>query len=559
MKKRKKEDPYSSDQKFLGIVGQSADAIFVTNAKGVIEYTNHSFEKLTGYKRLEAIGKTPRIIKSGMHDDKFYHDLWSRILSGKIFRGIVINRKKNGDLFYTDHTITPIKDHTGKINYFVGIWKDITKIKETRLEYLLKAGKILASSLDYKKTLDNIAKITVPYTADWCSVDLLDEKGILRNVSIMHKNPVMVGWAKRIFKTISWYMEAPQGPPNVIRTGESELYPLVTEDMLTPSVRNKVELAILKKIGFYSVMIVPLKVQRKTIGGITFVTTKQSRKRYTKMDLEVAERIAERASIAIENAILYQRAKKEIVQRLKAEKRAVQGQRELENIVRMKEDFLGIVSHELKTPVTSLKIYTQALSKQFEDGEQKNIIKFFEKMDIQIDRLTRLIRELLELSRIDAGKLELRKRKFNIVELAYDIIENFQATTRRHDLILRSCGVKEIFADEDRIRQVLVNLINNAIKYSPNGGKILITSKQQNKKISVSVKDYGVGIDKKEQRKIFDRFYQASNSMRTYDAGLGIGLYISNEIIKEHGGRITVRSKKGRGTTFTLHLSKDPL
>ncbi|MBI2031619.1 MAG: PAS domain S-box protein [Candidatus Levybacteria bacterium] len=671
MKKQIKEAAGSDGQKFRTIVEQTADAIFITDVEGIIEYVNPAFEKLTGYNRRDVIGKTPQIIKSGMHSEKFYHTLWSTIKSGKIFRDIIVNRKKNGELFYADHTITPVKNRNGKIIYFSGIWKDITQNKqvEENSEYLLKAGKILASSLDYKTTLARIAQIAVPYVADWCSVDLLDEKGVLQNVAVMHKNPAMIRWAKRLIKIVPPYMEAPQGLPNVIRTGKPELYPYITDKMLISSARNKMELQILKRVGFYSVMIAPIFARKKAIGGITFVTTKDRKKSYGKIDLNMAEEIASRASMAIDNAMLYQKAKEEIIARLKAEKNVKRSQKQLQDIIngssahifvkdlegkylminhqrakflhlkikdiigrkdnnlfpkeiakkliendqkvlkeqkelifeeqlinqkirnpiihtflsvkfplhdlnnkfyaicgiatniterkeieKMKEDFLGIVSHELKTPVTSLKIYTQALAKQFEGSEHRTIIRFFEKMDLQIDRLTRIIRELLDLSRIDVGKLEIKKQKFNIEGMASDIIENFQATTRKHKLILKSNGNSEIFADEDRIRQVLINLINNAIKYSPDGGKIITTIRPINEKINVSVKDDGIGINKEDQRKIFDRFYQVSDSIGANYTGLGMGLYISNEIIKQHGDKINVRSEKGKGATFSFKL-----
>lgn len=222
---------------------------------------------------------------------------------------------------------------------------------------------------------------------------------------------------------------------------------------------------------------------------------------------------------------------------------------------RRKDEFMSVASHELKTPVTSLKGYVQLLQRIFLNTNHTTALQMLIKMDSQIDKLTHLIVDLLDVSKIEAGKLQFKKKKIAVYPLLKETIENVQATSDYHAIILEGTTRAYISADPDRISQVLTNLLANAIKYSPRAKKIVVSVSRRKNTIIISVQDFGIGMSKKQQEHIFERFYQVNMgaSRKTY-AGLGIGLYISQELAQRHGGEITVSSKLGKGSTFQLLL-----
>ncbi|GHA50021.1 hypothetical protein GCM10007103_33530 [Salinimicrobium marinum] len=226
-----------------------------------------------------------------------------------------------------------------------------------------------------------------------------------------------------------------------------------------------------------------------------------------------------------------------------------------------KEDFLKMVSHELKTPVTSIKGYVQLLLSMVKSGQKKDFSSLplapsLERIDHQIIRLTRLISEMLDLSRLEENKLELQKEVFSINDLVTETVQDINYTNTQHKIEIIHDYKCSIFADKDRIGQVLINFITNAIKYSPESQEILIKiQKARNNKVSVSVKDHGIGIDRKNHKNIFKRFYRIGGKSEETYSGFGIGLYLANEIIQRHKGHIAVKSKKGKGSDFSFILS----
>lgn len=227
-----------------------------------------------------------------------------------------------------------------------------------------------------------------------------------------------------------------------------------------------------------------------------------------------------------------------------------------------KGDFLKMVSHELKTPVTSIKGYVQLLLTMLKREDANSAMQSLplrpslERIDHQIKRLTRLISEMLDLSRIEENKLELQKQVFSLNDLVNETVQDIRFTNTQHHIEVIQDFKCRIFADKDRIGQVLINFITNAIKYSPESKDIVVrVQKHKKNQVSVSVKDQGIGIEKKNHDNIFKRFYRISGKSEETYAGFGIGLYLAKEIIQRHDGSITVKSKKGKGSDFCFILS----
>jgi len=213
-----------------------------------------------------------------------------------------------------------------------------------------------------------------------------------------------------------------------------------------------------------------------------------------------------------------------------------------------------MASHELKTPVTSLKGFTQILHKYIQHSADAQTLLFIDRMERQVNKLTKLISDLLDLSKLQTGNLVYREEFFDLATLVADAVELLQATTSTHQLHLEPVAHLPVFGDSDRLGQVLINLLSNAIKYSPKADTVVIRVERDQKRALVSIQDFGIGIAPAHHERIFERFYQVTGPTEKAFPGLGIGLYLAHEIITRHHGRLWVESTKGQGSTFRFTL-----
>ena len=225
--------------------------------------------------------------------------------------------------------------------------------------------------------------------------------------------------------------------------------------------------------------------------------------------------------------------------------------RELEQ---RKDDFIDIASHELKTPLTTIKGMAQLLRKKLAQEGRDDLLAFLSLMEQQIKSMTRLTTELLDVAKMQSGQVEYAQVLVDMDALVYDVVEMVQQTTSSHTLCLHGASRKSVVGDPERLMQVLINLMSNAIKYSPDADRVDIFLSADDSRVVIAVEDDGVGISQEEQGKIFDRFYRARNADGRTVRGFGLGLYIADEILKRHGGMITVESEEGKGSTFYMTL-----
>ncbi len=227
---------------------------------------------------------------------------------------------------------------------------------------------------------------------------------------------------------------------------------------------------------------------------------------------------------------------------------------EQKNLQQLKDDFIGIASHELKTPVTTIKAYTQVLGKMLSDNGESKESSFINRMDKQVDRLTNLINDLLDVTKINSGRLRFNDSEFDFNSLVRETIDDLQRTTEKHKLVENFKPAGVVFADKERIGQVITNLITNAIKYSPKTDTIIIHTSLQDNEVHLCVQDFGIGIPEENLNNVFEQFYRVGGDVQHTFPGLGLGLYISSEIIKREGGRIWATSKVGDGSQFCFAL-----
>ena len=222
-----------------------------------------------------------------------------------------------------------------------------------------------------------------------------------------------------------------------------------------------------------------------------------------------------------------------------------------------KSEFVSIASHELKTPITSLKAFTQIVIRRLGQSGDLTNLKLLKSMEKQVNRLTILVSDLLDVTKIEAGKLALQEIPFNINSLVNEIVDEIRTTmTDVHKILIKGKAVKQIVADRFRVGQVISNLLINAIKYSPSSSRIIITVSSNSNETIVSIQDFGIGIPKSDQEHVFKRFFQAhapENNEGRFSS-MGLGLYISSEIIKRHRGRIWCESIERKGSTFSFSL-----
>ena len=221
---------------------------------------------------------------------------------------------------------------------------------------------------------------------------------------------------------------------------------------------------------------------------------------------------------------------------------------------KQKEEFIGIASHELKTPITSIKGYTQIIRNSLLESKDQESIKLVERLDKQVNRLTDLVKDLLDVTKITGGQLQLTMSSFDMNELIREIVDEIQQTTKRHQLIMELHATGLVQADRERTGQIITNILSNAIKYSPDADTIVIRSSSEDNKINVGVEDFGIGISKEVQEKVFQQFFRVHHQKMNAYPGLGLGLYIAAQLVKRQGGTIGVDSVPGHGSFFYFTL-----
>jgi PAS domain S-box-containing protein len=227
---------------------------------------------------------------------------------------------------------------------------------------------------------------------------------------------------------------------------------------------------------------------------------------------------------------------------------------ERKQLEQRKDDFIALAAHELRTPVTSLKLVIQALQRRSQQSGDTHSVLSLGTVDRQVKKLDELITSLLDVSRVQQGKLEYKKEVFPIDDFLKETVEHVQRVSPSHTIVFEGITNKQVIGDRDRIGQVLINLLTNAMKYSPQANQVIVSVKQKNASVLVSVTDFGIGIQKGQQEKIFDRFFQVNSQTGKTSPGLGLGLYISKEIIEQHHGKLWVESEEGKGAMFSFTL-----
>jgi len=523
-----------ANAKSSGILSISPDAIISIDGRQRITMFNNSAEKMFGYLAEEVLGAPlelliPERIRAvhRLHLEDFASGVPAARKVDERSTAIV-GLRKNGQEFPADAAISKLDIDSDRI--LTVALRDITEQKRTEEQhrFLAEVGPVLASTLDFEETLTRIANLAVRNFADLCIVDLVDDDDEISRLQVASRDPSNAALCRML-------MQVPPDTsrPHVPHLALDSLEPVLlqAEQAIAALARSEEQQLALEAAGLRSVLTVPLVAHARLVGMIAFVSTTASRL-YGPDDAWLAHELAQRAALAIQNARLYRTAQR---------------------ATRARDELLAIVAHDLRNPLNSILLNATALGIEEQDVGPRG-----QKAGVAIERaairMNRLIQDLLDVTRVEAGRLTVEPACVSSSEIASESIEAQKSIAGASEIELRlevAPDLPEVWADRDRLLQVFENLIGNALKFTAAGGRVSVGATRHGTEVLFQVTDTGSGIAAEHLPHVFDRFWQSTNAQRH---GAGLGLPIVKGIVEAHDGRIWVESTPGQGSTFFFTL-----
>ena len=415
-----------------------------------------------------------------------------------------------------------------------------------RWRFLADASAALDTSIDYAQTLANTVRLAVPEVADYCVVVLLGDDGSVRWADSAHRDPSKRALLERLRQSIPWPgaeqarsyvppVASPEHPvERALRTGEPQLVADAGGQLL--KWWDGTRRSLVRALAPTSYIAVPMAARGRTFGAILFAVTAESGRRYGLRDLELATDVGRRAGFAIDHALLYRTA---------------------ESAARAREELMAVVAHDLKNPLNTIQLAVRVLlegDRIPDDAAHKLERHALAAVERAADRMYRLIHDLLDLARADAGRLWIQPVPTDPEELLREAVDAHCSIAAAKGIALEATAdgsLPNVLADRARIGQVFSNLIGNAVKFTPSGGRVSLRASRATPGVRFAVEDTGPGMLPDEQAHVFDRFWQAANAS---GLGTGLGLSIAKAIVEGHGGTISVESRPGLGSVFKFSL-----
>ena len=536
-------------QKFKLGIDRSNNPVFITDLDGTIQYANPAFEDVYGFSIEEVLGKTPRLIKSGLTSNEEYRVFWSRLLGGETVSMETTNQAKGGRLIPIAATYSPILDESGKMIGFLAVHEDITerRISEETLkrrnDYLAASaqiGRLVTSTLD----LNTIFTRTVSLISDrfgfyYAGIYIIEETGfhaVLREATGEAGEKMKAQRHSLVVGSNSVVGKVAQSIEPMLVT-DTEFEPLYMPNPYLLDTRSEVA--------------IPLRIGLRIVGVIDIQSTEPNA--FTQDDLSVLQSLADQVAVAIDNARSY-----ELSQQL------IQDLREIDLL---KSQFLANMSHELRTPLNSIIGFSRVILKGIDgpvtEMQQQDLTAIYNSGQ----HLLGLINDILDLARIEAGKMELNFEEVHLAEMTTSVMSTAKGLVKEKQVQLLQRipeNMPTVRGDAMRVRQVLLNLISNAAKFTEAGSITVETLVQKGPtgkfEALINVIDTGPGISAEDQKKLFQAFSQVDGSATRKTGGTGLGLSICANLVQLHGGRIGVHSAVDQGSVFwfTLPLYYQP-
>lgn len=512
-----------AERKFEATFANAAVGIAHVSLDGTWLHLNDAFCRLLGYPHHELIQLR---FQDVTHPDDLKADLdnIARLLAGEVDGYAMEKRyvRKSGRVVWVELSVSMVRDTSGNPDYLVGVAQDITRRRalRERLELIAGASELLASSMDLRVVLQRVAELAVTGAVDWCAVDIAAPGETLGDfVAVAHRDPAKTELLREIRRQYPPRLDAPAGAAKVLRTGDPEL------------VANVDDLRLVRALAAGSYLRVPLAHESRVLGVLSLAND-ETRATLEEEDVELALELARRIALAVENARLHE---------------------ESARAVRLRDQVLGIVSHDLRDPINTISLASSLL---IEDPAVRGSAGATRQLGViqrSTGRATRLIDDLLDVSGIQSGKLALTLGACELGALLVEAVEGQLLFAEEKGVSLRTrASVQDlcVVCDRDRLLQVFSNLIGNALKFSRAGDEVIVGAYAADGEALVSVSDTGPGIAAEEVEHVFDPYWKG----RPRAHGTGLGLFISKGLIESHGGRLRVESRLGEGSTFTFTL-----
>ncbi len=531
-----------SEARFRDVIERNADAIVVVDASGIVRFANSTATGLFGSRGHELVGSPfgfPIVAEETTEVD-LVSDGAPRVAEMR-----VVESEWEGETAY----IASLRDITDRR---AGEQRVLQLVRQQvreqaarnaaeelarRLHYLLESTTTLAGSLDQAAILSALPGICVPEIADWAVVYAVDATGVVRRLQVAHRDPQKVPLLQELQNSAI----QPQTPHPVLeafRTRKPILAATFGEASLTSLALSEPQAAIARELGVASLMVVPMVARDRALGAIALVASNADR-RFGEQDLALAQDIATRGALALDNARLYEEARK---------------------ANQTKTDFLAIVSHDLRTPLNAIMGYAELLLMGIPERVPEAASERLRRVQASAKHLLYLLDELLDFARLDSGKEKVHLQDVDVTEVARDVAVVMEPLVTQRGLrfdVLLPASPLLLATDPDKLRQVLLNLVGNAVKYTERGLVRLEVSKHAVQGAVIRVSDTGVGIAEQHLSQIFEPFWQVDETQRQREGGTGLGLSVVQRLVRLLGGDVWVDSELGRGSTFTVVLPID--
>jgi PAS domain S-box-containing protein len=575
------EDLRSSRDQLGTILANIAEGVTVQDASGNLIYANTVAANLCGFDSPEDLVANARemparfeVFDESGHPISFAELPGRRLINDASQRyGEILLQYRDRDTRERRWTIldaTSVRDDADRLQLVVSIFRDITERKRQTdaSELLAAAGSVLAATLDVQVGLQQFVDLAVPSFADWAIVDLLDGERRIRRIALSHDNPADDALAAAVRGNTDTVAARGGIIEQVLRNGRGELIVNWGADEPRFVLEDTSRQSVVDRMQIQSWIVVPLVARRQTFGALTFATARSGR-RFSHADFELAGDLAARAALALDNARLYSDAQEQAQHQstLNVALRETIDERdnavaELRQALRTRDEFLASASHDLKNPLASVKATAQLLQRRLDRPgplDNDRLREGLTRIDQISTRAAGVVDELLDLARMQMGApLDLDRQRSSLIAMARGVVGE-QQSSERHPIELSVEAEPDALDgiwDVRRLGRVLTNLLDNAIKYTPDGGPISVRLRRDGDWAVLEVTDQGIGVPAADQARIFERFQRASNVAGRI-GGTGIGLASARHIVESHGGTIVLASREGRGATFSVRLPVD--